>query len=601
MDLPAQTLCTGNLGDNIFTDGDFGSGTDKILQKDPKIAPGYTYTTFVPPPDGSYTIASTSDWITAYPTWIRIKDHSSDPNGYMMIINASLSPGLFYEQTVNDLCDNTLYEFSADIINMVSIPTLNHILPNVSFLLDDKVVFNTGGIPQSEHWNNVGFTFVTQPGQTSVKLSLRNNAPGGNGNDLAIDNISFRACGPKALILPNTVANICEDGNALDLHATIDGKQFPNPALQWQMSKTGTGDWVDLGKDTIQKHTILKSGIYYYRYLLAVSETNLKNAKCRLVSNIKIIHVQAKFYTIEDTICQGVEYTFGKRKFTQTGTYVDSLHSRFGCDSIVTLKLVVQPDLKITSQNTVVHPTCVGYHDASIFVKSITQGYAPYTVTLNSKITNNNSFTQLTRGSYSLKIVDHYGCTSSQTILINDPPLYKVKIDSLPTIKLGEQITLHSSSSQAINSSQYYFENNTICNQQCEGKSYLPFHTGRLTVLAKNDQGCSARDSILLTVNDEIAIYIPNIFTPNGDGKNDLFRPFTTDLVVREIASFRVFNRYGGVVYEALHISPQDATSGWDGTVDAKQANSGVYVYQVELVLINDRVVKKKGDIVLIR
>ena len=59
--------------------------------------------------------------------------------------------GLFYEQTVNDLCDNTLYEFSADIINMVSIPTLNHILPNVSFLLDDKVVFNTGGIPQSEH------------------------------------------------------------------------------------------------------------------------------------------------------------------------------------------------------------------------------------------------------------------------------------------------------------------------------------------------------------------------------------------------------------------------------------------------------------------
>ena len=81
MDLPAQTLCTGNLGDNIFTDGDFGSGTDKILQKDPKIAPGYTYTTFVPPPDGSYTIASTSDWITAYPTWIRIKDHSSDLTG----------------------------------------------------------------------------------------------------------------------------------------------------------------------------------------------------------------------------------------------------------------------------------------------------------------------------------------------------------------------------------------------------------------------------------------------------------------------------------------------------------------------------------------
>jgi hypothetical protein len=73
----------------------------------------------------------------------------------------------------------------------------NQIQPNIAFLIDGQVVCETGNVPADQNWRTVRFSFTTVPGQTSVELSLRNNAPGGLGNDLAIDNISFRACGPE--------------------------------------------------------------------------------------------------------------------------------------------------------------------------------------------------------------------------------------------------------------------------------------------------------------------------------------------------------------------------------------------------------------------
>ena len=175
--LTAQ-LCEGNLGNNIFTDGDFGSGAENIILTDPGIAPGYTYqASQATPQDGSYVITNNTDgWGFHFPTWVRLSDNSNDPNGYFMLVNASFESGLFYSNQVTGLCENTFYQFSADIINVVMSGTSDHIFPNVSFLIDDVVVFSTGDILQNESWNKYGFTFTTNPGQTELKLSLRNNS-----------------------------------------------------------------------------------------------------------------------------------------------------------------------------------------------------------------------------------------------------------------------------------------------------------------------------------------------------------------------------------------------------------------------------------------
>jgi hypothetical protein len=159
-DLRSQAiLCNGNLGDNIFTEGDFGTGAANIVPNNPGYAPGFMYTTNVPPNDGRYTITNDMrKWPNNFPTWIEIGDNDSDPNGYMMVVNANYTPGIFYEQIIDNLCENTLYEFSADIINVVRKGTDNHIKPNISFLLDGIVKYTTGDIGKDEEWHTYGFT-----------------------------------------------------------------------------------------------------------------------------------------------------------------------------------------------------------------------------------------------------------------------------------------------------------------------------------------------------------------------------------------------------------------------------------------------------------
>ncbi|MFT5723569.1 MAG: hypothetical protein ACI9JN_000683, partial [Bacteroidia bacterium] len=126
----AQT-CNGYLGANIYKQGDFGSGQMNIIPIDPKIAPGYRYVSNPPPQDGTYIITNDiNKWSKGY-NWLKIQDNSTDTNGYMMVVNASFNPGLFLELPINDLCENTLYEFSADLINLI-IPGDNLIKPKIN-------------------------------------------------------------------------------------------------------------------------------------------------------------------------------------------------------------------------------------------------------------------------------------------------------------------------------------------------------------------------------------------------------------------------------------------------------------------------------------
>jgi len=147
------------------------------------------------------------------PGYHLIIDNSSDPQGPMMLINADYEPGLFYEEDISGLCGNTLYEFSADVINLVRNGVSDHQLPRLVFLIDDTDAFSTDDIAQDEQCNKYGFTFTTSPGETRVKLSIRNDAPGGSGNDLALDHISFQAIVSVAFTDRDQTIFLCEADN----------------------------------------------------------------------------------------------------------------------------------------------------------------------------------------------------------------------------------------------------------------------------------------------------------------------------------------------------------------------------------------------------
>lgn len=597
-------VCDGNLGENIFEDGDFGFGADNVLLTDPGIAPGYTYTTDVPPPDGYYTLTNnTATWLNLYPTWLTIQDNSNNLEGYMMVVNASFSPGLFYEQQVDDLCENTLYEFSADVINLIRVGIGAHIRPNVSFMLDNITMYNTGDIPQTDNWNTYGFTFTTGPGQTSVTLSLRNNAPGGIGNDLAIDNITFLPCGPLAQILPEEVESICEDGDPIEIFATVTGEQYNTPFFQWQQSFDEGLTWEDISGANGMSffHTEVNTGFYYYRYLLANSSSSLDNSKCRVVSNVKVIEVVPKFWNVIDTICEGLTYVQGNSMYSQAGIYTDSLISSIGCDSIVTLDLTIVPDMGIQAEVTTTGPVCFGETGGSIMIENLSGGYLPYNFVIDSEImTDLPLITNLLAGNYEVLIQDRFGCNLTLEALIENPEQFIIELGPDWSIQLGESVEIEAMVNDELIASTWSPEVEG-CALNCLGFEIFPTNSQYYYLTAVSDDECVAVDSVFIEVEKIRKVYIPNVFSPNFDGINDYFAPIVIAPNVESIQSFQVFNRWGAVVYEGRDFISGASSSGWDGTFKGKPANVGVYVYLAEIRFLDGELIQYSGDVLLLR
>jgi len=115
-------------------------------------------------------------------------------------------------------------------------------------------------------------------------------------------------------------------------------------------------------------------------------------------------------------------------------------------------------------------------------------------------------------------------------------------------------------------------------------------------VIGSNELGCIDSAEVFVSVNS--GILIPSVFSPNGDGRNDYFRPLGTKSDPFKVRFFRVYDRWGKVVWGAYG---SDAARGWDGTYSGTPGEVGTYFYTIEIELSTGKTVAQKGDVALIR
>ena len=302
------SFCNGSSGAPIFFEN-FGSGTNY----GPALAAGITNYTYVNsgfPQDGEYTLYNRTDLIPN--NWHYSLDHTPDNqlnglNGKCLIVNASNTSGQFYERTVSGLCSNTTFEFSAWVINIYNAASGacsgTGIPINITFeiwnasdtvLLQSGSTGNINGTP-TPNWNQFGLVFTMNPGQTSVILKMRNNGTGGCGNDLAIDDIMFRACGEFSQItnVGNTQTNItiCKNETITNnvLNITTNGTAVN--VYQWQQSNDAV-NYADIPGETTSTYiipTLLSTT--YYRVKVANDISNLNNPYCSTLSEIFTVNI----------------------------------------------------------------------------------------------------------------------------------------------------------------------------------------------------------------------------------------------------------------------------------------------------------------------
>jgi len=134
----------------------------------------------------------------------------------------------------------------------------------------------------------------------------------------------------------------------------------------------------------------------------------------------------------------------------------------------------------------------------------------------------------------------------------------------------------------------------------CIDPVIYPQYDEWLAFVIRDNKGCAKTDQLYLSVDQPVAYYIPNAFSPNNDQINDRF-VISANKKVQAINHLEIFNRWGVVVYQESNTAPNDSYQGWDGNFKGQAAPSGVYVYQVEILLADGTTILKAGDLSLFR
>jgi gliding motility-associated-like protein len=607
----AQT-CTGSLGDPVINQ-DFSAGQNP----GGALAGGITNMTYNPtgcPNDGEYTIANNIGSCFGNTWHLLNQDHTGNPNGYMMVVNASYQPSIFFTQTANGLCPNTTYEFAAWIVNL-NVPSAcggAPILPNITFTIaatNGTVLqtYNTGDIPTTStaQWVKYGTFFTTPANASSVVVTMTNNATGGCGNDIALDDITFRACGPVinlgfAKTDGPSDKEICQGDNArYTLKAEVVGTN--NPVYQWQYNYYGKG-WSDIPGMTADSLDIgfvnAITGSYLYR-LGVENGSNISSSQCRVYSPVLSVNVNpvpivppippqtiCAGNTLQLTASGGATYTWTGPNMAPTsqnpliinnvamanaGAYTVVATSASGCTTTVQTVVNVLPKIIAGISSDV--SICAGETTQLSASGGLFYKWTPSTGLNNDTIPNPIASPSQTT-TYSVT-VSNGGCADSSksvTVTVNQPPVANAGGNKV--IFEGQSVKLNATESGDNITSFYWSPPNFLD----DPTSLTPIATPptdityTLTIIS---QSCGiSTSSVFVKVYQQITI--PNTFSPNNDGINDYWN--IEALVTYPQSTVMVYDRYGQKVYQSTGYAKP-----WDGTYNGSALPPGTYYYVIDL------------------
>jgi gliding motility-associated-like protein len=602
-----------------------------------------SYTSNSCPDDGSYTIVNSTS-SSCFSTWFNIPtDHTGDPNGYFMLVNASYTPSVFYTKVVkNDqLCSGTTYLFNAYIMNVVRAqanPTA--IEPNITFRIESsKGVllapdYNTGGIQASTgnigEWKPYHMTFVSPTDNSDVVIKMINNAPGGNGNDLALDDITFSPYGPVIQAGFNNLTitgtqNKCI-GDPINYTLVANPVGYTNADYQWQYKTDGDTDWQNVkttGAKMLSLPVSIPSNVAgMYQYRIGVLDASKTSENCRIYSDPLTINVYAEpvnTLAATSSACAGLPLVL-----TATGgdTY-DWVAPNGTHYSSTTPNTTITPTAS-ASDNGIYHLT-ITKNGCPTFATTAVTVYQPATIdpiTEPAPICEGSSVTLTT----STHNATHYQWTPSlgldrddiaspvatpavttlYTLTVSNdgcsapvpPATVNVTVLKSPFANAGDTIKIYAGQSTKLagtanGDNVHYFWTPSLYLDNASSLTPIasPPQDITYTLHVESEDGCGESTSSVFVRVYQL-LKIPNTFTPNGDGYNDRWEIKNLDTYPK--AYITIFNRNGQLIFHN-----KGAYSAWNGTYNGAPLPVGTYYYVIDLV--EDGLPKPSGWVFIAR
>ena len=281
---------------------------------------------------------------------------------------------------------------------------------------------------------------------------------------------------------------------------------------------------------------------------------------CTWRDSVEIFGASAFQQTEMAAICTGENYLFEGALLENDTSLCMTYTTWQGCDSVRCLELVVTPVLLSETEATL----CQG--DSLYFAGTIVSESGYYVDSLLSQL----------------------GCDSVSALLLEVVPRPMLDTDTIWLLPESGQLTLDGGSGFAL----YHWSTGDT------GHTLPVVDPGQYGLTVADENGCTTTTT--LVVNRRADYYIPNAFSPNGDGINDYFTMYPGRSVHR-VSHLRIYDRWGEEVYGASPLLLDLESRGWDGRFEGKPCPNGVYLYWLEVLYEDGRQEQVTGDVVLLR
>ena len=292
------------------------------------------------------------------------------------------------------------------------------------------------------------------------------------------------------------------------------------------------------------------------------------------------------FFTTTNGIITGLD----------SGTYAIQLTDNNGCviESGVRVPPAQPDSFTVAADST----SCLG-NDGAVAVTAVFNQNAPFTYSLNGgTFQSADTFAGLSPGAYQVVATDVNGCSVTlPSVSVYQPaPSFAVAFPTDTSVRLGETIQLGSNltggSPSVINSYSWFPPDGLSC-QDCQNPVASPYNDQNFYTVTITYNNVCTTSATIVVYNGPGQIYAPNAFTPNGDGNNDVFLMYGYAIKVFDM---KIFNRWGEKVFES-----HSQFDGWDGTYKGILQMPGVYVYEANVVFLDNRNKFVRGSVTLIR
>lgn len=202
-------------------------------------------------------------------------------------------------------------------------------------------------------------------------------------------------------------------------------------------------------------------------------------------------------------------------------------------------------------------------------------------------------------GMYALTVTDL--CNSYEVDIAVQDVYLEVELGDDQTIPLTTEVLIEAEIDTDFPVEEYRWYVNDLLELECEMEpcgqfSFVPEESSWVELVITEENGCTASDRVL--IHPKLAVFVPNAFSPNGDGANDIFYPQTPDQL--SYLDFQIFNRWGGLVFADELGFTNDQSSGWDGTFQGEPLETGIYIWKITLE-VRGEPRTTAGDVMLVR